>query len=217
MRPSLSLDKLRVRIEGRLLRIRRLYKLGRASANIDYSSELLAVSAIELDNLVVSAMRCLIISSLFSARTVSGVRVTNCRNFAGEEEVGAFILSTINSAKYIKRGQPLTVARVDEPTIRHPREVRRILVAAKSSNLPSVDQAMALNTDVFDNLATVRNFYAHRNADTWRKLKNKALAAGVFSISSPGDYLHAALPSLPISIMENWMDDVSLFFDFALR
>jgi hypothetical protein len=200
-----------------LLRLRRLYHSSKTAPLSTYGNDLLAVSAIELDNLIISGLRCFIVICLSSARRASGGRVNTSLNFRSEEEIGAFILKTLNSVKYGKLNNPKLVQRTDEPTVRFPREVRAILAQADSSNIAALDQAISLNSSVFDVLCTVRNFYAHRNKDTWRKVVSKAQGQGHFSVRYPGDCLHAPVRGLRISVMEDWMDDITIFFDYAVK
>jgi hypothetical protein len=138
-------------------------------------------------------------------------------NFNSEGEIGAFMLHTLNSVKYGRLNNPTSVQRTDEPIVRFPRDVRTILTQADSSNIAALDQAISLNSSVFDVLCTVRNFYAHRNKDTWRKVVSKAQGQGHFSVRHPGEFLHASVRGLGISVMEDWMDDVTIFFDYAVK
>lgn len=212
MRSFTDLEKLYDAIAYRLIRIRRLYASRAARPSSD-TGLVLANSVIELDNLVLSGLREFLVSSLRRARTKSGARVSVSQKFGNEEQISAFIVSVLNSRKYTNLNSPTNLKRGDEPTIRDPRDIRKLMAASGASNIPSIDSALSLNSPIFRDLGTVRNFYAHRNADTWRKAQDRARASGFLNIKRMDDYVLAPLPSRPGSIFEDWLDDAELFFD----
>ena len=173
----------------------------------------ISYAVIELDNLVLSALRCFTISSLRGGRTAGGRRVLTRMRFGHEEEVAAFILSVLNSVLYAKLRSPARVSRRDEPTVRDPRDTEKILLTCGASNVGSLQNALALNTSIFRDLSALRNFYAHRNADTWRKLKTKAASWGVLSPEHADDIARSTLSGRPVTLFEDWLDDAELFFD----
>lgn len=216
MRPVSDLAKLNSSFGFRLLRIRRLY--ANANSNVEpHRSELLAVSVIELDNLVLSSLRVLAISSLRSARTASGHRVTVTRPFGDEREIGAFVLSVLSSPTYNRMNHPSHISRADEPTVRDPRDTAKVFRACGASNLASLQNALALNTTLFSDLGTMRNFYAHRNQDTWRKVLTKGQAMGIFGARHANDIVTNGVPGRPVTVFEDWLDDAELFFEEATK
>jgi hypothetical protein len=104
-----------------------------------------------------------------------------------------------------------------EPKIRDPRATERVFAACGASNITSLQNALALNTTLFSDLPTVRNFYAHRNSDTWQKAKRKGQALGLFGALHPNDIITAILSGRPVSLYEDWLDDASLFFEEATK
>ena len=215
MRPVTDLAKLYGSLRGRLRRLRHLYNIG-----IDPGAgrpELVSYSVIELDNLVLSSMRVLIISSIRNARTSSGVRVSSNFSLREEGEIAAFILSVLNSQAFANIGSPTRINRKREPTVRDPRDVAKIFSAANLTNAPSLQNALALNTTLFDTLATLRNFYAHRNADTWRKARQKAIDMGIYAAGSVDEIVKSVVPGRAVRVFEDWLDDADLFFEEACR
>ncbi len=212
MRPCSDLEKLFDAFAYRLLRIRRLFDAVN-SRPLQDRDIVLANSVIELDNLVLGTMRQFLISSLRGARTKDGSRVKTTASFADEGEISAFILSILNSQKHKTLKYPTSIKRGDEPTIRDPRDVRKVLDAIKASNLGSVDNALALNSPIFRDLGTIRNFYAHRNADTWRKAKAKAVSVGALNVNHANDFVLMTLAPRPVSVFQDWLDDAEFFFD----
>lgn len=174
-------------------------------------------AVMELDNLVLGGMRRFLFSSLLGARTLSGHRVTAALKCRSEGEVSAKILSIVNLPKYNKMKQPASVTRDDEPTIRDPRKMEDILIKCGASNVGSVQKALQLNTNLFRDLPTLRNFYAHRNEDTWTKLRTKAMGLGLSSFQHADDVVYAVLAGRPVSLLEDWIADASIFFEELVR
>src|SRR4051794_27461071 len=102
MKAASDLVKLYDAVRYRLLRIRRGYAT-LSSASFETRSAIIAMSVIELDNLVLCGLREFLISSLIRARTVSGHRVSTSRKFGSEEEISAFMLSILNVVSYAKK------------------------------------------------------------------------------------------------------------------
>jgi hypothetical protein len=211
MRPTTDLGKFRDAINGRLRRIRKVY----SSVSLplqDSDSRSLAFSIVELDNLVLGGIREFTISTLRRARTAAGYRVSVNQSFGAEGEIAAYMMSVVQNYIYVKMGNPTSLNRRQEPKIRDPRDTEKILVSCNASNLASVQTALSLNTTLFSDLATVRNFYAHRNEDTWMKVRNRAQNLGVFGLDHPDGFVTYKLPARPVSIFEDWLDDAELFF-----
>lgn len=216
MRPVTDLSKLYEAFTYRLLRIRRVFGLA-ATLTEPRRSEFIAVSVIELDNLIIGALRAFTISSLRGGRTSQRHRVVTSRTFGREEEIAAYVLSVLDVATYRRLRTPTQVSRREEPKVRDPRSTERVFARCGASNIGSLQNALALNSRVFSELAPLRNFYAHRNDDTWRKVRNRAQAMGIFNAAHPNDVVTYVLPGRPVNLFEDWLDDVELFFDEATK
>jgi hypothetical protein len=108
---------------------------------------------------------------------------------------------------------PATINRKDEPTIRNPKETEKILSACQVSNLAALQNSLAFNFPIFRDLATIRNFYAHRNEDTAWKVRNKARAMGLLNISHPDELVRTIVSGRPVAVFEDWLVEAQLFFD----
>jgi hypothetical protein len=216
MRPVSDLAKLYDSFGYRLLRLRKTYSAATAVGE-PWRSELLSYAVIELDNLMLGTLRVLTISSLRSARTAQGHRIRVIRNFGHEEEISAFMLSVLSAVKFRRLNSPTRINKKEEPTVRDPRDTEKVLLAAGATNITSFQNALALNTAIFLDLGTARNFYAHRNKDTWRKIQSKAQAMGIFSSTHGNDVITTGLPGRPVSLFEDWLDDAELFFEEATK
>jgi hypothetical protein len=211
MRSTTDLNKLRAACLGRLRRIRRIFsKVSGLPA--EEASLPIAFSIIELDNLVMATIREFTMSTLRKARTAQGHRISVNGTFCQEGEISAFMLSIVQTYVYNQMGNPASVDRKKEPKIRDPRDTEKILLACNASNINSLQNALSLNTTLFSDLATLRNFYAHRNIDTSRKVRNRARSLGLFNLPHPDGFAIHLLPNRPVSIFDDWLDDAELFF-----
>ncbi len=174
---------------------------------------------IELDNLIISTFREFLVSSNFGVRGLSGRWAsTMVPPFASDAHLSAQALSIVNAVKYRNMGSPPTVDRRDEHKFRNPREVRTVLASLGGNNLPELDSALALNTTLFSDIAVLRNFYAHRNRDTWRKATNYFTNNRAFPpFRRASDLLAYQRPTSGVRVLEEWLADAELFFDFALQ
>lgn len=216
MRTAAELAKLNDAIQRRLIRIRRLFISHTNRADEDRPL-ILANVVIELDNLVLSGLRQFTISTLFRARTSSGHRITHSQTVKSEGEASAYIFSVINLTAYQKQGSPQNVSRRLEPTVRDPKSTEKVLRACAASNTASLQNALALNFRLFGDLGTLRNFYAHRNEDTWRKAKTKALSMGLGAVRHADEVLTSSWNHSPVSIFENWTNEASIFFEELMK
>lgn len=219
MRSSSDLSKLNDVIQARIVRITRGFTAA-ANGTQDYDrlarDSILATSVIELDNVLVTGLRQFTISTLYKARTMGGARVTHAASIGNERQASAYMLSVKNIVAYQKANSPIEISRKIEPTIRDPKDTSDILAACDASNKSAFDTALAFNFLVFDTLGTVRNFYGHRNLHTWNKARNKAFALGL-NPKHANDLITATLDDRPVSVFEDWANELSIFFDQAVR
>lgn len=210
MRATGDLTKLYNAVQGRVARLRKKYAacLG---APPDAETRL-AYSAIELDNLILAAIRLFVISCLTGARSTEGRKIAVIPRMKDEGEVAAFVLSVLSSKSFASLGSPTRVPRQHEFKIREPRLIERVMASCSATNLISVQAAFSLPTTLFSDLPTIRNFYAHRNDDTWRKVKMRANGMGILGVRTTDELLKAPVPGRPVTVFEDWLDDAELFF-----
>jgi hypothetical protein len=115
-------------------------------------------------------------------------------------------------------GSPPTIDRREEHKFRNPREVRAVLASLGGNNLQEFDIALSLNTTLFSDIVVLRNFYAHRNRDTWRRACNYFTQQRAFPrFKRAADLLTYRRPSSGVMVLEEWLTDAELFFDLALQ
>jgi hypothetical protein len=203
---------MRVAFSGRLRRIRKVSAQSETGTP-EERARALSFALIELDNLILGGMREFIVSSLRGARTATGHRISVAGHFTTSESIAAYVLSIVQAVTYRRIGSPSAVNRRQEAKIRDPRQVDRVLSTCSASNVGSVRNALSLNTSLFSDIATVRNFYAHRNEDTWAKVRRQATEKGVLNIKHTDEFVTRQIPGRPVSLLEDWLDDAELFFD----
>lgn len=197
---------------------KRLYRL---TIELDHVREIegyrrrmiLAQVVVELDNLLLGCLREFLVSCLLGTRTVNGTRTASQQALTSEGEASAFIMSSLNSFGYQRMGSPATVPRRKEPTIRQPRDVEKVLLAAKANNIVSVQRALAFNFKFFDEIGSLRNFYCHRNKDTYDSAYSKARNWGATSRLHPDELVLKPRPGRPVPIIRDWIGEARLFFE----
>jgi hypothetical protein len=174
---------------------------------------------IELDNLIVCTFRELIVSSNLGTRGISGSWIeTQVSPFSKDSELCAKALAIVNSVKYSKMGSPLSIDRREEHKFRSPREVRVVLHSLGATNLGALDTALSLNSNLFSEIAVLRNFYAHRNRDTWSRASTYfSQQRGFPRFDRASELLAYRRPGSTESVVGEWMFDFELFFEFALQ
>ncbi|MBI6772827.1 hypothetical protein [Pseudomonas syringae] len=178
---------------------------------------LLSYIAIELDNLNVSALREFTVSTIRGAKTILGNRVSVNVKVRKEEEIAAYILSIANTVKYKNMKNPISIQRDREHTVRDPKITERIFLDCGASNISSLQNALSLNSSMFRDIAPIRNFYAHRCGDTFKKVESRAKNLGVPKISHPADLLNCVLTGRPHSILADWLFDAEIFYNELMQ
>ena len=162
-----SLPRLRARMlrhmQERQACLAHLRTLGRPVTARD-----LAFLVIDTHNLLGLFMRNYCLASLAGAYTDAGHRITNTQAIRGYEGAMTFAV-TIGRPRSAKKGPPWTHR--DEPTWHAPEAIVKVLVGAGCSNAPGVTNTLSPLPTAIVHWTTARNFLAHRNADTARKMR----------------------------------------------
>lgn len=168
---------------------------------------------LELDNLYIESLRAFTLASMGGARCRSGQSTNPTTRFMDQGQAAAFILQTLNPTAFAKLGAPGTVNRKKEPSIRNLADVEKVLSRLGTTNVPSVRTAAAYPSTFVDLLPTFRNFFAHRNQDTTRKVKTKIRSLGVVASEHPANLLFAMIPTRPVRVCEDWFLEMRDLFD----
>ncbi|WKY30268.1 hypothetical protein [Pseudomonas donghuensis] len=216
MRASMHLGRLNDAAQYRLERLQALYNT-MGGLPVPQQSRRLAYISIELDNLNICTLREFTVSTIRGAKTTTGKRITVNQRMGPDDEIGAFILSVVNSVKYRKLRNPVKVQRTQEQTIRDPKEVEKVLVACGASNLPSLQNALSLNSSLFRDIKFIRHFYAHRSKDTFIKASANAASMGIHNPSHPDQILKYVVTGRPHSVIEEWLVEAKIFYQLLME
>lgn len=206
MRPTRRLPKLG---RGVFRRLVRLHVVACSVAAPPGTSEdrVVAWLVIEALNLWAEFVRAYYLSGAMGTRTGSGVSVGF--KLAPFPDLG----SAIRQAIFLTRGTSVTsptVPRRLEPAWHDKHTVLPLFRRVGASNLAQVQAAFSVPSTFLEYLPTLRNFYAHRCADTYRKAANVAVRLGLSALPTlrPAQIVCSALPARPQSLIIDWLDEM---------
>lgn len=183
------------------------------SASVPASAEsdrLVAYVTIEAVNAWASFSRAFYISCATRAYTASGSRVTS--KMPGIKTSHDALLEAIKKFKGYKNKNP-PFRRRDEPSWHRVNNLVTLANHLGLSNLGVITTAFGYSTHAFDCLPELRNFFAHRNADTCRACHSLAASVAVPPSRRPVDILLHRNYSRPMNVLSEWISDMSLVAD----
>ncbi len=210
-----DLKKLQSAVRRRSARLRTLW-FDRESWGYDQRRINLAFGAIELDNLLVMGLRQFTKSSLLGCRTASGSRVSCTFSASHPAQAAAAVLSTLNKKKHKALGLPVMIEERQEQIFREPRDAHKVLFQFAASNTSALLQGMAYNGNVFSEIGTLRNYFAHRASGTCERVRTLSERLGYLHFRDAEDFLEDIRPGTSLRIYEGWLNDVDDFFGEAL-
>jgi hypothetical protein len=171
----------------------------------------IAYVVVELYNCWHSLSRSLFISSAFRARDGSGKRIA--LTVPESTDVDAALTHGIAKTKpWTARKKQPPWSWSDEPSWARTGVLLDCLDAIGASNRPLVTAGLSVTTKVFGHLPTFRHFFAHRNLDTVRKLRQPIASYAIAPSLRPTDALATPASSpkglRPQPLLLDWVDDV---------
>ncbi|MEA1834078.1 hypothetical protein U8607_18470 [Methylobacterium durans] len=217
MKPTTNLARLRRSVIRRTRLLRDFFIHSKAAPHRERNAAA-AFCVLELDNTIINLHREFLISSLHvECRTCSGHKVTHNNNFPTPDSAALYIMSVLEPMRFNNRYSAATsLTRREETKVRDPLKLQNVSAASMMSNAGSIITALSLNSPAFSQMATYRNFFAHRNVETARKLKNLSASIGLAPAVHEWDAISQLLPGSPTSLFESWAFDVELFAEFLL-
>jgi hypothetical protein len=100
------------------------------------------------------------------------------------------------------------IQRRNEPSSHDVQILMNLFQHVGAPHLTQIQTALSYPTDAFRFLPTIRNFFAHRNADTAGKVRNAALRLGIAGQRKPSDMVCSRRTNRPQSILADWLDDM---------
>jgi len=73
--------------------------------------------------------------------------------------------------------------------------------------------ALSAQTDVFHFLPIFRNYYAHRNEDSYRKILNAETDMGFTPMKRANEFLLHVPPGKTACVIEEWLIDLQIVSD----
>lgn len=170
------------------------------------NDERIAFVVIEALNIWGSFARAYYLSWFLYPTTMSGNRVSCSNQIQKFEDALIFAIRRLRSRKY----SGVRPSRRDEPIWHDPSTLLTLATEIGVSNLNEVQAAFSLGATYPNVLPTVRNFYAHRNDETFRKVREKAMMLGMGRNLRPCEFLCMSLPSRPQNLISDWIDEIRL-------
>jgi len=150
-------------------------------------------------------VRCYYLSCCLGATTTSGHVVTTATAFPTAADAIRYAALHLKGKRLKATWNPL-----EEPTWRQTTTLTRIAPLAGFSNLGQITAAFTLPTTVFDDLPSVRNFYAHRCHDSFVTVDQWAQSKGFPQRKHATHVLDTHLAGRPQSVMSDWLDEISM-------
>jgi hypothetical protein len=176
----------------------------------------LAFATIELDNLIVVALRQYTKSCLLGTRTAAGARVVASVSPSTPEEAAAYIYGSLNPAAYQKKMKsPKAIAEKDEIVFRDPKQSEKVLIDYGASNLANLQLALSLNAVAFSEVKTCRHFFSHRMMNTSHQVEALATSVGIVGFEDPENFVAVGRPATGVRMIDGWLSDIENFFDLA--
>jgi hypothetical protein len=210
MNPSYRLAKLNRIARMRITKLRAVVRPLSLPASSE-ADRLIAWAIIEALNLWAGFLRAYYLSVAIHAKTASGKRI---------DLLSATLPDVPSAIRFaVQRKNPgfkkRLISRRDEPTWHDAGDFLKLLQSVGASNISQIQAGLAYRTTFFIFLPTIRNFYAHRCEDTFKKAGNVGIKLG---LSAKPD-LHATeimcskLPRRPQNIATDWLDDIGNVID----
>ena len=209
MRESRSFACLRASARKRLWRLRARAVVGVANRNPLRDREL-AYVVLETQNLWTNFSRSYLISCVFTPKRCAGGRVTYTN--AAIQTPGDVLFAANKLARGPLAAAPIT--RRDEPSWHDIALFHNTCQHLQCSHLAHVQAALSLQTRVFHDLPSFRNFYAHRNGESAQKAVQ--LAKRIYLIvgpTHPSDVLAEPARNRTQALILDWLDDMSTIVD----
>jgi hypothetical protein len=120
-------------------------------------------------------------------------------------------LALLHSISELK-GKTLTTVRIaarDEPAWHEKRALPNLSKSLACSNDNSVIIGFSYQTTFFDELPTMRNFYAHRSQGTAEKVLRVATKRyGAMAVSHPNDLINIVFAGRVQTLIQEWLSDM---------
>ncbi len=170
-----------------------------------------AYIVIELLNLWASFSKYYFISTALGARSRSGLGYTASPSPNSNVALGLAIVVEKPKASARPDG---SWHRRDEPDWHNPHVLQRVLEKNSCSNHHIVDNIISGSADLFRTLPVFRNYFAHKNFQTYQAAMTLAPSFGVSVARRPVDVILAPALSGPNIVLVEWVDEIQIAVDY---
>ena len=167
-------------------------------------------SAIELLTLWGNFSRAFYISSALGARTTSGKKITHV-NAAITNKDTSLYFAVLAFGRYDRsKGVPPRITHREEPIWYDESLLPRIAADPRMrlSNDSQINAALSSGSGIFDELAVIRNYVAHRNEATRTSVSNVIPFLERKKRQTVNQYL--LRPSAGVTVLQQWIRDMKL-------
>lgn len=206
-----SLVELARQLKRRAWRLISLIRIAPSPATAE-ADRLVAYVTIEAVNAWASFCRAFYISCAMRAYTASGTRVAITASGLKTPQDALLI-----AMKRLKGLKGTTFQRRHEPGWHDINNLITMTGHIGASNHGVVVAAFGYSTQAFICLPTLRNFFAHRNADTCGKCHSLAAAIPVSLAKRPADILLHRDYAKPMNLLAEWITDMSQVADDLVK
>jgi len=211
VRATHRLNKLHTAAVNRITRLRSL--VSHCSGPVTPETDrVISWTVIEALNLWSGFLRSYYLSGAITTRSNLGTKVVfTSKTFPNAEAAMRFAIIT----KKKKTFTGPIVSRRDEPPWHDAGILFDLLRLLSVSNLPQVRAAFSTNAAFINDLAVVRNFYAHRCDETFRKAARVGVRLGLTATPRlrATEIMCSRLPSRPQNVITDWLDDMRTVID----
>lgn len=205
MTPRKKFYKLHKSSYCRLDKIRRLASIAVRSPDVD-RERLMGYVAIETLNTWSNFLRAYYLSCTIDCKTITGVRIRSTSRVSSFNEAIGLAIVCIYS-----RRTPNALgfwSRRDEPSWHDLNNFLKICQNLGVSNINDIRSALSTGSLVYTHLPIIRNFYAHRNEDSARKVMNVAPSYGISATFKPTKILSSNSLGRPQPLILDLIDDL---------
>jgi len=171
-----------------------------------------ALAAIDVLNTWSNFARAYWFSAFGTPRTTLGRSITSSRPLVASDPLGFAVLT------FRPNAQPNSYGRWDtrsEPTWHDPQTLLRLTSEAGLSCFADVAAAFSVNSRVFYDLPVLRNYFAHRNQETYYAALRVAPLNSVPTPKRPSEILTSVPATSTQSLFLNWLGDFDLVADYC--
>jgi len=173
---------------------------------------LVAWTVIEALSLWSAFLRAYYLSGAMRTKTTSGAVVSfRAVKFSDEKAALRFAIRKLKDRSFKKA----MISRRDEPPWHDSQLFLTLQKTVAPTNLMQVYSAFSVSMTFSKFLPTIRNFYAHRCDETFRKATRVGVALGLATKPKlrPTIILCSRLPKRPQSLIADWLDEIKNVID----